>query len=124
MIKPPSQRKLSRWNRRQRKKYHAGEFQELGFSFGLRLAQPLEQVQLDAFMDAAIDMFEANGLEVGGGWSSQSASGFVSAAQGSVTEAQRTAVLTWLQTWPGIAHAHVGDLQDAWYGDFYEEPAD
>ncbi|WP_406623819.1 YggL family protein [Acidovorax sp. SDU_ACID1] len=118
MTQPPSQRQLSRWNRRQRKKHHAGEFQELGFAYGLRLAQPLDPARLDALMDAAIEMFEANGLEVGGGWAPQSASGFVSAAKGSVTEAQRMAVLAWLQAWPGITHARVGGLQDAWYGEF------
>lgn len=118
MTQPPSQRQLARWNRRQRKKHHAGEFQELGFAFRLGLAQPLDQAQLDAFMDAAIDMFEAHGLEVGGGWASQSASGFVSAAKGSVTEAQRAAVLAWLQAWPEVAQVRVGELQDAWYGDF------
>lgn len=37
-------------------------------------------------MDASIGMFEAHGLSVGGGWDAQSASGFVAADRGSVTD--------------------------------------
>ena len=118
MEKIPSQRQLSRWSRRQRKKHHAGEFQELGFSFALRLEEPLHPTQVDAFMDAAIEMLEANALFVGGGWDAQSASGFVVADKACVTEAQRLAVLAWLRAWPGVAQVKASALRDAWHGDF------
>ncbi|WP_418646931.1 50S ribosome-binding protein YggL [Thauera butanivorans] len=121
MSTSPSQRKLSRWNRRQRKKHHAGEFQELGFSFWVCFEPALTENQLHAFLDSAIGMFEANDLYVGGlGGSAPtlSTSGIVVAGKGSVTEAQRQTVLAWMQTWPGAAQVKATELRDAWYGDF------
>jgi uncharacterized protein YggL (DUF469 family) len=115
-----SKRKISRWSRRQRKKHHVGEFQELGFALWMHFEQPLDEAQIDAFHGAAMGMFDTHRLHVYGGWGDQSSRVFVVAENGAVSEAQRSAVLEWLQAWPGLAQVRAGELRDAWHGDFTE----
>ncbi|MFK7088628.1 YggL family protein [Chromobacterium violaceum] len=110
----PSQRRLKHWNRRQRKKHHVGEFQELGFALEVRFHTELDDAACDAWLDALIEVVERMGLAYGGG----DTGGFVSTwERGSVTPAQRDALLAWARSYPAVAEAHASELLDAWHDD-------
>lgn len=107
-----SQRRLTHWNRRQRKKHYAGEFQELGFALQLTFSHVLDAVQQDAWLDAFVGEIERLGLAYGGG----SDEGYVCAyGRGTVTPAQRDSLLAWLRQRPEVAAVDAGELQDAWH---------
>ncbi|GGY21859.1 YggL family protein [Paludibacterium paludis] len=109
-----SQRRLTNWNRRQRKKFHVGEFQELGFALNVRFHAPLDEAACDAYVDALIEVVERMGLAYGGG----DTGGFVTTwERGSVTPAQRDALLAWVRGYPAVSEANASELQDAWYDD-------
>lgn len=116
----PSARKLSRLNRRQRKKLRVGEFQELVFEVRMRFHQPMGDAALDGFMDELFDLVESRRLAVGGLGGRLpllETDGVISAwKRGSPTEKDRQAVLDWLQRQPEVATAEVGAFVDAWYG--------
>lgn len=122
---PIGQRRLARLNRRQRKKLHVGEFQELGFQIGLAFQHPLDDAALDAFYAQAFAFLDAQGLYVGGlGGRLPLADtvGFIAARQGSVTDAQRAATVAWFQAQPQVSRVQVSDWVDAWHPG-YDEPA-
>jgi hypothetical protein len=103
-------------NKRQRKKHRLGEFQELGFE--LRFCTPegwTDDQQLD-FWDAAIAQIEALGLSVGGGtgtcWDVYVSS---LSERGTVSPAQRLALVDWLVAQPGVSDVRAGALEDAWH---------
>ncbi|AHG92877.1 protein of unknown function DUF469 (plasmid) [Gemmatirosa kalamazoonensis] len=103
-------------NKRQRKKYRLGEFQELGFELGFCTpADWSDDEQLD-FWDAAIAQIEALGLAIGGGtgtcWDVYVSS---LAERGTVSPAQRDALLDWLAAQPGVSDVRAGPLEDAWH---------
>jgi uncharacterized protein len=105
-------------NRRQRKKLHLGEFQELGFAVSATLrdcitAADAERV-CDAFITACI---EAARLAYGGAIGDK-LDGFVVpyATRTSATEAHREIVRDWLETRTELTAVDVGPLVDAWYG--------
>jgi uncharacterized protein YggL (DUF469 family) len=113
----PSAQKLARLNRRQRKKLRVGEFQELAFEVTIRFHQPMEDPQLDAFMDSFIDLMESRRLAVGGGGSRMGTKWFVSTwDRGSTTEEDRQTVLDWRLRHPEVADAQAGAFVDGWYG--------
>lgn len=107
--------------KRLRKKLHVGEFQELGFHAEFILPSR-EKVLIDEYMDAFIDLVEAQGLCCGGGChpiegNRQSFGFFVTViGRGSVTEAQRQAIAGALNSWEQITDVVVEELKDAWYG--------
>ncbi|MEJ8673096.1 YggL family protein [Chromobacterium amazonense] len=110
----PSQRRLRQWKRRQRKKHHVGEFQELGFALEVRFHAELDDAACDAWLDALIEEVERMGLAYGGG----DTGGFVSTwERGSVTLAQRDALLAWVRSYPGVSNAKASELLDAWRDD-------
>jgi hypothetical protein len=103
-------------NKRQREKHRLGEFQELGFE--LRFCTPAgwpDAQQLD-FWDAAITQVEALGLSVGGGtgtcWDVYVTS---LADRGTVTPAQRQALVDWLAAQPAVSELRASPLEDAWH---------
>ncbi|MDR2188011.1 MAG: YggL family protein [Azonexus sp.] len=113
----PSARKLARLNRRQRKKLRVGEFQELVFEVSIRFGQPMEGLQLDAFVDGFINLVESRRLVAGGGGGRLEAEWVVSTwGRGSTTEEDRRAVLDWLLSHPEVAGAEAGVFVDGWYG--------
>lgn len=121
MHTPISKRRLARWNQRQRKKFHAGEFQELGFTLALRFSKALDAPALDAFHDDLFAVLDAQGLIVGGlGGALPLArtTAFVAAWRGSVSEAQRDTLLDWLRTRPEVAEARASAWEDCWRGSF------
>lgn len=108
-----SQRRLTNWNRRQRKKHYAGEFRELGFMLRLTFTQAQGAAEQDAWFDTFIAEIERLGLAYGGG----ADEGYVCAyGRGTVTPAQRDSLLGWLRQQPDIASVDAGQLQDAWHG--------
>ena len=114
-----SQRRLSRLNRRQRKKLRVGEFQELGFWVELKFKSALDDAALEAFCDAVYPALAALGLQIGGlgGWLPLAETdGFVGTlGRGSVTDAQRAAAAAWLKAYPAVAQVRVSTWVDAWY---------
>jgi uncharacterized protein YggL (DUF469 family) len=115
-----SKERLPRLNRRQRKKLHVGEFQELGFHLSIALSDPLDKSIWDAWWDEVIDRIESLGLAVGGLRGSiplmETDAFVVCHRRGSVSHEQRVALLTWLRDRSEIAKVDVSDLVDAWYG--------
>lgn len=105
-------------SRRQRKKLHIGEFQEFGFAIKTQLkADAREEVFVDTLLEEVI---EPHGLEFGG-WAN---GGFITkAVRGSVSAADREAVITWLRTRPDVQAARVSELVDAWNTDFVADEA-
>ncbi|MGQ0599637.1 YggL family protein [Aquabacterium sp.] len=97
-------------SRRQCKKLHIGEFQELGFLFEAALQSGTdENALLDAFLTQAID---PNGLGFGGWITGGVVEKF---GRGSVTEDQRTAALSWLSARPEVKTLSATSLIDMWY---------
>jgi uncharacterized protein YggL (DUF469 family) len=115
----PSARKLTRLNRRQRKKLRVGKFQELVFEVSIVFHQPMEGAALEAFVDGFIDLVESRRLIVGGLGGRLpllKTDGVVSTRErGSPTEEDRQAVLNWLQQQSEVAGAEVGVFVDGWY---------
>lgn len=117
---PISAGRLRRLTRRQRKKLHAGEFQQLLFEAKVRFQQPLDDAAYDPFMEAFTDFVESRQLIIagfGGQLPLVETDGVVaSMGRGSPTEEDRQAVLAWLRARPEVAHAEVEDFVDAWHG--------
>ncbi|KND59770.1 putative protein YggL [Candidatus Burkholderia verschuerenii] len=106
-------RQLKHYNRRQRKKYHLGEFRQLIFSIHAEAAQPLTIDQEDALIDAfIIECIEPSGMSFGGGFAHGSIFGH---DQRSLDETHRTIVAKWLNVRTEFARVHVGKLTDGWY---------
>lgn len=103
-------------NRRQRKKKHTGEFQELAFLVEARLAGAPDWPQLHAMLNEFVDvLIEGNGLVFGGGCG-DAFSGWVSAARkyAPVGEEHRALVGAWLEKQSLLEGVTVGPLMDAW----------
>lgn len=103
-------------NKRQRKKHHLGEFQELGFALRFCTPGSWSDDEQGAFWRECISRVEALGLAVGGG-SGECWDVFVTGLRGrdSVTSAQRQALLDWLAAHPHVSEIRGGELEDAWY---------
>lgn len=115
--------RLSRYNRRQRKKLHIGEFQELVFKASVTFDPPLDNKAFDRFLDDVIEFVESRNLGLwglGGCAPLSETSGLIQVAYQSPllspTEEDRQALLAWLQAYPQASSAQVGDFVDAWYG--------
>ncbi|WP_426170945.1 YggL family protein [Pseudoduganella sp. R-34] len=107
-----------RYNKRQLKKKHLGEFQELGFLVEAQIVGQLSMAEHNAlihqFLDEAI---EPNGLAFGGGYNDDFGGIVVSnKAYGKVEEHHRTLVQEWLAKQSKLTDVKVGELRDAWYG--------
>jgi uncharacterized protein len=64
---------IRRLNRRQRKKLHLGEFQEMGFSVSWGFRPVLDEQTSDGFFYRFISMIESRGLCCAGGYSAEGA---------------------------------------------------
>jgi uncharacterized protein len=101
-------------SRRQRKKLHIAEFQQIGFEYSAVWSQFPTVAQQDAFIDGFLDqVIVARGLELGGGFTKGAIVGRVQ----NPTDSDREAVCNWLKGFPGIVDVQVGPLVDAWYQD-------
>lgn len=112
-----SQRRLTNWNSRQRKKHYAGEFQELGFDLQVNFTPAFADALLECWMDDFIAEIERLKLGFGGGGHIADFGGYVSTfGRGSVSTAQRDSLVGWLLQRPEIATVRAGELVDAWHG--------
>ncbi|CAB3766474.1 YggL 50S ribosome-binding family protein [Paraburkholderia solisilvae] len=105
-------------NKRQRKKLHIGEFQEMGFHATADLSHPLDEAQRDALIDAFLEQcIEANDMLFGGGIN-RDLDGYIVAdgKRKSATDEQRECVRQWLEGRPDFTAVRVEPLTDAWYG--------
>ncbi|KVL62148.1 YggL family protein [Burkholderia ubonensis] len=103
-------------NRRQRKKLHIGEFQELAFCASAQYRTELSDLQRGELIDAFIDFVEANGLlTVASADEGISAYVISGAPRGTTTDADRESVRGWLKARPELADVAVSDFTDAWY---------
>ena len=99
--------------RRLRKKLRIAEFKELGFAFAAEIKQSItldmENSVVSAFLAEIVD---PRSLTLGGGISD----GFITCfGRGSVTEADREMILSWLVARPEIETARIGPLVEAWH---------
>lgn len=115
-----SARKLSRLNRRQRKKLRVGEFREFLFAVQMRFGVPLDEAAYEDFLDALVRFADSQRLTfggLGGRTPLTETSAVVSTrTRGSPSEADRQALLEWLQGRCEVESAEVGAFADAWYG--------
>jgi len=101
-------------SRRLRKKLFVGEFRELGFEVDLSFGEVADAKTVDAFFDRFFSEAVMPEGMVFAGWAD---AGFVCSSQrGSVTEAQRATVETWLGDQPVLSGFRVGPLMDVWHG--------
>jgi len=107
-----------RYNKRQLKKKHLGEFQELGFMVEAQLANAASGAEKDQLLYSFLsEAIEANGLAFGGAVNEDFGGIVVSdKAYGKVDEQHRAKVEEWLKRQPGLKDVVVGPLRDAWYG--------
>jgi hypothetical protein len=101
-------------------KTHLREFREDGFSVSFHLtSDALSQDEQIAFLDSInTEVIEPNGLDCGGGVGSSNEWYFfiTRTGRGSTTEADRTAVLEWLEGQAIVRDLSVGPFVDAWWG--------
>ncbi|MCB6181968.1 YggL family protein [Leeia sp. TBRC 13508] len=114
--------RLSKYNARQRKKLHLGEFQEFGFGVTTVCQKDLTEQQLAVLLDDFLtNAIESNQLVFGGGFEAEAGDlrleGYImlDARQGSVSEEQRAAVEAWLKARSELTEVSVEALSDAWY---------
>ncbi|MBF5007401.1 YggL 50S ribosome-binding family protein [Diaphorobacter caeni] len=109
MSLPPNKQR----SRRQRKKMHIAEFQELGFEYEVELKDKLSPDAQEALMDQFLTEVVVPRSLMLGGWLSE---GFVTAyPRGSATEEDRQVVEKWLKAQFKDAPVRVSELKDAWY---------
>jgi len=113
--------------KRLRKKYHKGEFRQLGFGVEMLLDPKLitEETQMD-HLDSFLDFVESNNIAVGGGGTLLHCSYALCSSKrhGSLTEEDRKKVTEYLKNDPAVLKYHVTDFVDIWYGPFPENVLD
>ena len=113
-------RSFHRLNRRQRKKQHLGEFQEMGFPVSWGFRSVLDEQVSDDFFDHFISMIESRGLCCAGGYSAEGGDCFIARlGRGTVTPEDHSAVVGWLQGAHPVVSVNAGALVDNWYDDFW-----
>ncbi|MGU7771233.1 YggL 50S ribosome-binding family protein [Burkholderia sp. MR1-5-21] len=104
------------YNRRQRKKLHIGEFQELAFTISAQFRNEPTDLERGEMVDAFIDFVEANGLlTVASAEEGILAYVISGAPRGTTTDADRETVRAWLEARPELAQVELGAFTDAWY---------
>ncbi|NIF43914.1 DUF469 family protein [Burkholderia sp. Tr-862] len=107
-----------RHNRRQRKKLHIAEFQELAFNATAQCRNELSDLERGQLIDSFIDFVEANGLlTVASADEGIGAYVISGAPRGTTTDADRESVRAWLAARPELTDVQVSEFSDAWYPD-------
>lgn len=106
----------SKLKKRLRKKFHLGEFQELGFEICANLNSELSEMEFDRFYDEFIDLIEENKLLFGGGVCKQNMEGFVTSAKkfASPTSQDKEKIKDWFERRDEVFDSNVGKFKDAW----------
>lgn len=119
---------LSRYNRRQRKKLHLGEFEELAAKISVTFQPALEQAMFDRFLDELIAFVESRNLEVccfGGSAPLITTTGYLSAGdkhpQYSPTNDDVQQLLNWLKNFPQTQEVTFNGMLNLHYGNWSDE---
>jgi len=107
--------KLKRYNRRQRKKLHLGEFRQIGFNISAKFKSGNDDAEFKRIYAEFIDhAIEKNGLLLMGCWEGETCEcwAWPSGKSQIATEAQRRAVRDWLHSQPYFSEIEVGTLTD------------
>jgi uncharacterized protein len=113
-----TKRATRRLNRRQRKKLHLGEFQEMGFPLHWEFRETLDEKARDQFFDSFVSMLESRGLCCAGGFSAEGCDLFVARlGRGTVSPEDQGAIVDWLQGVQLVVSVCAGALVDTWHGD-------
>jgi uncharacterized protein len=109
--------KRSKLKRRLRKKFHVGEFRELGFEVTVEFKPNFNGMEFDQFWREFIGKIEKNKLVCGGGGNHKIWQVFVTSSKKyqSPTDEQRENIKSYLESLSDIAKCEVGKLRDAWY---------
>lgn len=104
--------------KRLRKKYHLGEFQELGFKIYFSFESFVSEEELNLFLEEFIDEIERNTLLFGGSGDKKNWEGFVTSAEkfNSPTDEQRNNIDKWLKNRSDIENVKLDELTDVWHG--------
>ncbi len=105
-------------NKRLRKKYHLGEFQELCFEVSYRYKGDIFSEEEEAFWNAFIEeCIEGNGLNCGGVMLLDGSCCYTahSVDKSQAIEQQCEAVEAWLASRPEIEDVCCGNYRDLWY---------
>jgi len=106
-------------NRRLRKKKRVGEFREFGFPVRFSFSKQLSLDERNSLLEDWIRLaIEANGLQFGGGGTSNIWEGFVELeGRGSAADKHRRIVEEWLLKETRVLDHEVGPLIDSWHGE-------
>jgi len=106
----------SKLKRRLRKKFHVGEFQELGFQIFANLKSDLSEIEFNKFYDEFIDVIEENKLLFGGGGGPEDLKGFITSAKkfASPIAEDREQIKIWLEKRGEVIGYKLSDFVDSW----------
>jgi len=105
--------------RRLRKKLRVGEFAEMGCHIDIRLSST---EAWDQTLDHLITFVEHRQMAFGGGGDEKTIRGFVTKmGRGTLTETDRSDMLTWLENQPHFEAFKVSPLLDAQYPETWPE---
>ncbi len=105
--------------KRLRKKHHVGEFREYAFRLDVKLNVECPSPGFEKFVDDFIlDCIEGQGMSCSGSLGKDCVQ--IIEAQDARTTSQHhiDAVKTWMENCPAVESFTLGELKDAWYGDF------
>jgi uncharacterized protein YggL (DUF469 family) len=104
--------------KRLRKKKHRGEFSEWGRQLVITRNR---KDQFDEFIDAFIDIIEANDCYCGGGGKEDSLDVIVElGVPADDRDARMKSIESWLKSRPDVQSWRVGEEFDLWYGNYEE----
>jgi uncharacterized protein YggL (DUF469 family) len=108
--------------KRLRKKKRLGEFQELAFPVAFRLDATLDDDAVQAFLDELIAAVEARSLSFIGSGHVEWYGAVGHLGRGSASEDDQTFVQNLLNQDHRVKASAIGELRDAWHGDWDTEP--
>ena len=101
-------------NKRKRKKFHVGEYTELGFVIKAEANLVNNSPEGDQFADGMVDFVEGRGCCIGGGVGDKVNVFCTRIERGSCTEDDRQAITQYLKDHSLVTRFVVGPLVDAW----------
>lgn len=106
----------SKLKKRIRKKFHLGEFKELGFEVSVNFKKELGDEQFDKFWNGFINEIEENNLMCGGGGDYKIWKVFVTSRKKFVSPTINEVehIKIWLENCIEVKSFEIGDFSDAW----------
>lgn len=103
--------------KRLRKKYHQGEFQELGFAFDAEWSGHFDDESYDRANDAVLDQVDKLGLDCGGSFGPKGVSLFICKHKGTCTQQDIDAFTKLVADTGFVTNVKTSKLVDVWYGE-------